>query len=443
MTALENVFLSIKRLPRHYIVTGSAWGSRILIASLQLVSIRILLEGLGAERYAVFLLMNALMNWYLLADMGVGTSLQNYLSESRGDQEASFNYQTMSSILCAGFFLIFLLILYLWSPWLSQTFLKKFDFISEHEKYKIFFVSGIIFLISGVGAIAYKSWYAQYKGYLSNVIPAVAAVIAFLLILFVMRQNISENDKLFYCMLAFISPSALFSFLSLFWQVKNIPLQYWKIKKSVFILLMNRAAKFWIFYILAAGVLNVDFLILSQYLSPEDIAVYGIGTKIFGFAAFFYVSLYAALWPHFTEDISKNNWNSVRMHIRKSFIFSASFIVLFSAILLIFMPFVSGILSPKDKIEIPVNFILLLGIYHIILVWVHGYAIVLQSMSDMKVLLVWSVIQTILSIIFQIFLVKKFGLYGSTLGLILSFLLTAAWIVPKRVFFHISMAKNK
>jgi O-antigen/teichoic acid export membrane protein len=62
-------------------------------------------------------------------------------------------------------------------------------------------------------------------------------------------------------------------------------------------------------------------------------------------------------------------------------------------------------------------------------------------MSDMKVLLVWSVIQTVLSIIFQIFLVKKFGLYGSTLGLILSFLLTAAWIVPKRVFFHISMAK--
>jgi magnesium-transporting ATPase (P-type) len=185
MTALENVFLSIKRLPRHYIVTGSAWGSRILIASLQLVSIRILLEGLGAERYAVFLLMNALMNWYLLADMGVGTSLQNYLSESRGDQEASFNYQTMSSILCAGFFFIFLLILYLWSPWLSQTFLKKFDFISEHEKYRIFFVSGIIFLISGMGAIAYKSWYAQYKGYLSNVIPAVAAVIAFLLILFV------------------------------------------------------------------------------------------------------------------------------------------------------------------------------------------------------------------------------------------------------------------
>ena len=108
----EKFILLVKRVPSHYIVTGSAWGSRIVIAALQLLSIRVLLEGLGAERYAVFLLTNALLSWYMLADMGVGISLQNYISEHRRDQETSANYLATASILCLGLFLIFSILLY-------------------------------------------------------------------------------------------------------------------------------------------------------------------------------------------------------------------------------------------------------------------------------------------------------------------------------------------
>ncbi|PHV33810.1 hypothetical protein CSQ94_11345 [Janthinobacterium sp. BJB312] len=438
----EKFILLVKRVPSHYIVTGSAWGSRIVIAALQLLSIRVLLEGLGAERYAVFLLTNALLSWYMLADMGVGISLQNYISEYRRDQETSANYLATASILCLGLFLFFSILLYFINQWLSQTYFKNFIFISDLEKGRIFLYSGMLFLMSGLGAVAYKAWYAHHKGYLANIMPAIASVIGFVAILIILKSDISENDKLFYCILGFISPPALISVASLVWQIRNVPPDCWKVETHVLSSLLKRASKFWILYALAAGVLNVDFLILSQYVPPSEISIYGIGTKIFGFAAFFYVSLYAALWPHFTEDISKNNWSNVRAHIKKSFLFSASFIILFTIFLLNFMPWISNLLSPSNKISIPLNFILMLGVYHLILVWVHGYAIILQSMSDMKVLLVCSIFQTALSIIFQIFLVEKIGIYGATLGMILSFLLTAVWLIPRRVFSHIKTSRQ-
>jgi O-antigen/teichoic acid export membrane protein len=206
--------------------------------------------------------------------------------------------------------------------------------------------------------------------------------------------------------------------------------------------MIRRSGSFWFINAMAAGVLSVDYIIMSQYLPAGDIVSYGITAKIFALAAFLYTSLYAALWPHFTEAITMGDWASVKRELKKSFLFGVTIVLMVTLILWAFMPDIIRILSPNEALLIPSSFILLFGVYHLLLAWVHGYAVILQSMSDTRVLLVWTTVQAGLSIFFQILLVQKMGMYGIVLGLILSFLLTAVWVVPKRVFHHFDMSMH-
>lgn len=435
--------MAFRKIPQHLVVTGSAWISRVVIALVQLLSIRILLDGLGVEQYAVFVLLNSFIAWYMLADMGVGVSLQNYMSEGRAKEQDERKYLALSALVAGTLLMLTIGLLYFLSPYLSKVLLKPFDFMSGDEKSRIFFVSGMFFLGLGIGSIAYKAWYAQHKGHLSNIVPALAALIGLGLVWIIMHQQWDAQSKLLWSVVAFTLPSTLLSLASFIWQIADIPKASWRITDAMLRNFIRRSLKFWLLYAMATTVLSVDFIILSQYLSAREIVVYGVTTRIFGFAAFFYTSFYAALWPHFTEAITKNDWVSVKEHLRKAFFFSAGIITLFTLLLLLFMPSIADILSPREKLDVPLLFILLLGTYHLILVWVHGFAVVLQSMSDMRVLVVWSAIQALLSIFFQVMFVQLWGIYGITLGLITSFLLTAVWVVPSRVRHHFKLSMYK
>lgn len=435
--------MRVKKIPRQLIVTGSAWISRIIIALVQILSIRILLGNLGSEQYAVFILLASLISWYMLADFGIGTGLQNSMSEERALGRNEAGYVALSALIGGVLLTILIVLLYFLSPYLSVILLKSFNFMSQDEKSNIFFISGLLFIGLAIGNIGYKAWFAQHKGYLSNIAPAIAAIIGFILIWLVMRQQWDRQSKLIWSVIVFNLPATILSLASFIWQITNLPKTSWKFTDEMLKLFIQRSLKFWLLYLMAAAVLNVDYLIISQYLSAHEVVVYGVASRIFGFVAFFYTSLYAALWPHFTEAITKNDWNSVSKNLKKAFVFSAAIVALLTILLILFMPIIVGILSPHEKLNVPVSFLLLLGAYHLILVWVHGFAVVLQSMSDMRMLLVLTFIQAALSIFFQIIFVQKWGIYGITLGLIASFLLTAVWVVPSRVRHHFKLSVDR
>ena len=56
----------------------------------------------------------------------------------------------------------------------------------------------------------------------------------------------------------------------------------------------------------------------------------------------------------------------------------------------------------------------------------------LQSVGDMSAFWKWVPVQAFISIVAQYLLARRWGIEGVALGLILSFLLTAAWVLPHR-----------
>jgi len=419
------------RITRQVIIVGSSWFARIVSAIVSLAVVRVLLDGLGSDQFAIFVILNSLVAWYTLADFGVGVSVQNFISEQRAMGNAYGTYVIAVGLIGIVLLTIAIVILYLSSPFLAELVLGKFDFLDAREKSNLVFLSGTLFIGTSIGSIAFRIWYAEIKGHFSNLVPALSAVLGFMAAWAVMLSNV--KNKLLLGLLMFTLPSTLIALAVFGRQIATATKRRSHFEWKIFTKIVRRGSRFWVLYVMHASVVNVDYIVMAQFLSAQNIVSYSIASRIFGFVAFFYTSLYAALWPRFTESITNGDWVSVKKSLLWSFLFSSGLIVSLTGILMLFMPEVLRLLAPKATLSIPYLFVLLLGGYHILIAWIHGFGIPLQSMSDIKILLIWTPIQAMLSIAFQIILTPLLGIYGITLGMLLSFLLTMAWVVPRRV----------
>jgi hypothetical protein len=88
------------------------------------------------------------------------------------------------------------------------------------------------------------------------------------------------------------------------------------------------------------------------------------------------------------------------------------------------------ILAPGSGIAVSATLIVGFGIYYSIRVWTDTLAIVLQSMTKLLPLWLSVPVQAALSIGVQWYCVPRYGLYGVLAGLIVSFVLTVAWVFP-------------
>lgn len=418
-------------LPTHLIVAASSWLSRIITVLVQLATVKVVITELGKEPFAVFALLTSLVTWYLLADFGVGSSVQNYISEARAKNHSPAEYVSAGGYLSLSFTLILIPIVLILGNLLGPVYLKGFDFLSTPQKIEYFCVTAVLFVFSSVGGCSYKILYAYQRGYLSNIFTAIANILGFLLVVKVMSSQL--NDKLYWSFVVFIAPSSVISLLVYASEIKKAVMICLVPSKKIFICVLKRALSFWCYFLLGTVVLGMDYIIISQYVDAENIAIYNVSMRIFGFIFFIYSAILLAVWPVCTESISVNNWSNVALLLKKYIIIGMLFIVVSTLLLCFYMPFISRLLSPNDIINIPMPLISILGTYFIIRVISDTFAMVLQSMSDLRVFWLYVPFQALLSVGLQSLLVPSFGLYGAVTGLIVSFLLTAVWILPLAV----------
>ena len=100
----------------------------------------------------------------------------------------------------------------------------------------------------------------------------------------------------------------------------------------------------------------------------------------------------------------------------------------------LFKDYVLKILAPNLNIAVGLIFFVLFIIYYIMRVISDTYAMFLQSVNYLKIFWIYTPFQALISISAQYFLSLKYGIYGIILGLIISFLLTSAWICPYKSY---------
>lgn len=421
-------------IPGFLIVAASTWLSRLLTTAISLISIRILLDTLGVEHYAVYAVLMGTVSWFMLADMGTGQSLQNYISEARATKQGYAKDILATAAITFVVVIIGIVAVTMLGGWPAIHLLSQFEFLTDTDKYLSFTAVSVLVILTAGGSLIYRIWYAEHKGYLANIAAALAAVVALAGIYYVANSEV--ENKLLWCLIAANAPMAAFPVSSLLvrvWTTSRVSAK--SISESAKKIL-HRGSKFWLFNIAAAAVLQVDYIVLALFAPADQIVIYNIGVKVFAAMAFMIGAVLQAFWPVCAEAVVKGDWQRIKSFTRKYLIWSIAGVAIFTILFSMFSVQIASIFSPHGLVTIPTPFIILLGVMYLIRVWTDVFAVILQSMNDIKMLLIWAVMQAVIGLGFQILLVPKYGIYGTVTALCLSWLLTVSWLLPKRVWSH-------
>ena len=94
------------------------------------------------------------------------------------------------------------------------------------------------------------------------------------------------------------------------------------------------------------------------------------------------------------------------------------------------LPHIIKFLAPKFELEIQMGTIAVFGAYIALRIWSDTFSTALQTMSNLSELINCLSLQVLISISAQYVFSLRFGVNGILYGLMASFVLTTAWILP-------------
>ncbi|MBC8945598.1 MATE family efflux transporter [Xenorhabdus indica] len=426
------------KIPNHLIVASSSWLSKIIIAGVQIISISYLIPLLGEDKYAVFSLLTGLLAWCTLVDLGVGNSLQNYISESRVNKESYDGLIKASIQLVVLSLIFFILFFYISSDFLSSLYLSSFGTIIDHENRNSFFIASVIFSIIGIGTVSYKILFSEFLGWKANIYNAISYILGLLSVVFILKYGIYTNVS--GALMALYAPVGAISLCYLIYRYAKI--SHVKVDVKYYVIITKRSIGFLFFAFLSMLVLQVDYIVISQRLSPSDIVKYTIMMKIFSLVFFIYSAVLQALWPVCAELRVKCEWKRLNKIIIINIVFGIIFICLSTTFIYLFKAKIFNLIAKEINYALSFEVLILLAIYFCIRVWTDTYAMLLQSMNHLKILWFFVPFQAGISILSQWYLSKNLGINGILLGLIFSFLLTVFWGLPLAYKNKIKQVKN-
>lgn len=413
-----------------WFVTLCGAGARVVGIFSRLLFLLFLLQYLGVELYAIFAVLISLEGWLALSDWGLGSSAQNAISNASvlGKDEGVLYRSTAQ--LCAVFFLIALCILFFF-PFFFFSLL--FPHITD-VKNGIQALSAAIgsYAILAISSVGYRVLYARQKGYWVHLWQTLGILLSIGCVMLLIHYP-SLDQKLFIAVLSVLGPQSLvafFVFLTVFWRYFDFLKWDWKEIKE----LMTKGLQFFSFGIGAIVVLGIDYIVMSRHLSAESIVVYHVANRMFMGFFVLHGTWMQAVWPVYSELIGKKEFGKVRAFVKENCLYGAIFVLVITLLIAFAAPFLCRFFFSHEQIDIPFSLIGILGSYYLIRALCDPYATALQSMNHLKPLLIAVFCQAIVSWIGQTSFVGGFGVHGVVLGLIISYLATVSWALPREFY---------
>lgn len=421
------------RLPTFWLVAGGGWIGRGIQVGAQLLAVRILIEAIGTQGYGVFAVLASLSGWLILSDLCIGISVQNYISDRRAAEDDADDLILTGAVLAAAVTSIFGTLLLLLAPWLAKLLLGEFAFLTPTERALAFYAMVLPGVGTALGSVVYRVWFAQHRGYLSNLVPAAGTVLGTGMVWIIAQCSGAIAYPIALSVLVYYAPLALLPMAALALVVLQIRKRH-QFRRELVRPIMGRALRFWFSSLLATAILGVDYIVMVHILDVHDIVIYSVASKLFLLIFFVYNALLQALWPVCSEAIARNDWHSVKALARKYILIGMAFTLAAGIGVALTNHWIVRILAPGLDTPIPLILIGMLTLYTMMRVWNDMFGMILQSMNDLLLLWIVAPIQALLSVTLQTLGAHWFGLPGLVGGLIGCFLLTSVWVTPVRVW---------
>lgn len=404
------------------VITG--WIGRALVILLSLVNSRLLIELVGVDGLAVQSIMISLTSWFALLNLGIPPAVQNMISRYRAENR---DYDRLKHTASSLMLVIFVTLL----PFvMGLGFIIKFLVLDRYPNVAtssvVAFCVGLF--ISGLCVLFNQILYAEQRGYWPNLYPAinVLCITGFLIAL---RSLNSCNINL--VLLVFVVANLVVALLGI---LQARASHMWCLDRQVLADIWRNCRGFALFSLLATSVLGVDYLIMSRFLSAQDIAMYNICQRVFMGLFSVHAIILTSSWPGISETLFAKQWKVARNKVRNLLFIGMGMISVLGGIVFLFMRNIADVISYHKITSIPVTLTLLFLVYMFLRIWSDTYAMALLSCNETKVLNRYVPFQAVISVIAQLLFVNKFGIVGIMMGIIISFLATAVWILPKAFY---------
>ncbi len=424
-------WLLFKKIPPHLWVAASGWVSRIIVIIGQLVSIPFFYHRLGMTGFAIFTVITAgFIPWCAMMDFGIGSTLQNAISEARAkNEDPAYLLSKIFPIIIA--LILIVSVFYL----LLGGFLNSWLFSHLGNEIPSFYFSLAIAIYSSyyILLIANKIFFGYQKGgwgyFYQNIGYGSLLLMMGIIHFFGLNVNLIEA---IYCWIIPLFISGFIGFIHAFYQAKVTHLE-WKIDISFAKKTMPKAFQFWLYTLSWNGITAIDYFVIVKMLSAHEVVTYNIVNRIFIMMSYGYsAAVLNALWPVLAEKYIQNTASTLKAaqkELRNSLIGGIIYIIVMTIALILMRGIIVKVFRVQDAIELPVTLLLVFGLYGLIRVWTDTYAMVLQARNTLKIFLIQTPLQAAIAIGLMLWL-SHYGLFGIVFALILSFVIIPLWILP-------------
>ena len=420
---------SKERYRRILLTGGSTAIVKILSASINLITVPLTVNYLGAERYGLWMAISSIMALMSFADLGLGNGLLNAISKAHGKNSIKDAQTAVSSTfyMLLSISILLLLIFLIIYPFIEWQILFNAQFkLAIEESGPTMFVLVIIFLINMPLGIARRIQDGYQEGFKFQIWLIVGSIISLagLLICIYLETGLP------WLVFAFSSgqlTATLLNGIVLFGKRRNELLP--RFSHFDFIAGKHLFRAGLIFFLLGFFTLlgNVtDGIILSHTLGPASVAGFEIVKKIFLFSMFTQFII-QPLWPAFGEALESGDYNWARKTLTKAIKLS----ILSSAIIsLPLLLFGKQIITVWVGPEFVPSWSLLIGFYVFVLFANYGgvMSTFLNSGALIKKQLLIIVLASVSSVFLKIVLSINFGVSGAIWATLIAY--SIFYIVP-------------
>ncbi|MFM6994754.1 MAG: lipopolysaccharide biosynthesis protein [Sediminibacterium sp.] len=310
---------SNERYRRILYTAGSTAIVKVFSALINLISVPLTVNYLGAERYGIWMTISSVMTLMTFADLGLGNGLLNAISKAHGKNNIKEAQIAVSStffllLIISGILLLVFLITYPHIEW--HDLLNVHSKLAKKEIAPTVLIVVVIFLINIPLGIIQRIQDGYQEGFIFQISIIGGSIISLagLLICVYFKAGLPWLVLVFSGSQLF---AVLFSGILLFSKRRKelFPLfSYYNFNTSKY--LIKQGSIFFILTIFSLVGNTSDNIILARYIDPASVAGYEIVKKLFLFSMFTQFII-QPLWPAFGEALESGDIEWVKRTFKK------------------------------------------------------------------------------------------------------------------------------
>jgi O-antigen/teichoic acid export membrane protein len=319
-----------------------------------IVSLPLLAQYLGQERFGIWLVASSFLTWSSIADLGLANTLKNNLAESDGQRDVQRAIQAITSTVFAiGGLTAILLAAFLmvnpFIPWLQIFNVQQG--LAEISTFGL--VCGLLFVARIPLAIPNQIYSGYQEGYYYQVISGFTSLLALAMLGLATKMG-GDLSALAWAFFGTMMAADVLAGWHLFARHRPELFPSWEnFDLPIALKIIRSGIQIWVAQIASIAVFQTDLIIVAQLFGAQEVAIYGVVLRLFSLISFLQGAFLYPLWPAYTEAAARGDRAWILKTFRRSIILSLGVSLTVGGILAIAVPYLVKMwINPNTQVDI-------------------------------------------------------------------------------------------